>query len=549
MRWTVRCDCSSRSARGRRRPRLQPAGAGVDPAGRWRGDPSAGWHRHQGSAHRDRRRRAGAMVHRPLMASDARLRLRYIDLWRASRGEQVVVRRLAADRHGAGPGARCARACLVAVRRQEGRSAREGARVPVIEELLVHGGRLDLKDAQLDSLVEAQFSLLETIGRTRQRPQSAADKPESTADGDAGRTADRCHRSLSCLADQAAGQLVGCARLGRATARCRSRSKAASGTPSCVSTASMRGVSSSGRSEWQLFPVGPLAGRGRRCDRRDLADHAGLHGPGSLDKHGEVWSTKVDDGTHRPEPADCGAALRRRRETSRCSRGGSADRDCCCRTSVRPSVRRRRSTWPNPVKRVSTAPPGRVLPAREFDLPSLRAMDANILLAFDELDLGTGRLEPLAPMRAHLVLQDAVLTIKDIDARTASGSLAGMLSLDGRKPVAMWQSDLRWQEYPARKVAEPRSVTATTPAVYHGASGWPVTAGWSGQVDRPDPGQPEWHDAGTGARRQRLASDDRRRRPRYRAGAGGLDQGRRTAADELRAGRAEGRQGFDETRR
>jgi AsmA family protein len=89
---------------------------------------------------------------------------------------------------------------------------------------------------------------------------------------------------------------------------------------------------------------------------------------------------------------------------------------------------------------------GRVLPDRPFDLPSLRAMNANVLVDIDTVDLGSGRLEPLKPLRAHLVLADAVLVLRDIDARTGQGRLAGTVQLDGRSAaIALWNADVRWE--------------------------------------------------------------------------------------------------------
>ena len=88
--------------------------------------------------------------------------------------------------------------------------------------------------------------------------------------------------------------------------------------------------------------------------------------------------------------------------------------------------------------------PGRVLPDRPFDLPALRAMNANVLIDVDSVDLGSGLLEPLKPLRAHLVLTDAVLSLRDLDARTGQGRLAGNVQLDGREALALWTADLRW---------------------------------------------------------------------------------------------------------
>jgi hypothetical protein len=80
----------------------------------------------------------------------------------------------------------------------------------------------------------------------------------------------------------------------------------------------------------------------------------------------------------------------------------------------------------------------RVIPDRKFDLPSLRAMDANVLIDIAMFDPGTTIIEPLRPVHAHLLLADGVLTIADFDGRTAQGRLAGFLQLDGRGKQALW---------------------------------------------------------------------------------------------------------------
>ncbi|MBC8058688.1 MAG: AsmA family protein, partial [Rhizobiales bacterium] len=99
----------------------------------------------------------------------------------------------------------------------------------------------------------------------------------------------------------------------------------------------------------------------------------------------------------------------------------------------------------NAPPKASSDTPGRVLPDREFDLPSLRAMNANVLVDIDNLDLGSSVLEPLKPLRTHIVLTDGVLTLRDFDARTGQGRLYGMLQLDGRKAPAIWNADMRWE--------------------------------------------------------------------------------------------------------
>ncbi len=92
-----------------------------------------------------------------------------------------------------------------------------------------------------------------------------------------------------------------------------------------------------------------------------------------------------------------------------------------------------------------TTPEGKVIPVREFDLPSLKAMNANVLINFAMLDLNTSVLEPIEPLSAHLVLNQGVLTIKDIEARTASGEVKGYLTLEALNKAAQFNTDLSWK--------------------------------------------------------------------------------------------------------
>lgn len=109
---------------------------------------------------------------------------------------------------------------------------------------------------------------------------------------------------------------------------------------------------------------------------------------------------------------------------------------------------------------------GKVLPTRPFDLASLRVMDADVRIALDELNLDTPKLEPLRPLRAHLLLNAGVLELAELDARTAEGALTGRVQLDGRGDTALWKADVRWSAVLlqrwlrlARKEGEPAWVT------------------------------------------------------------------------------------------
>ena len=110
-----------------------------------------------------------------------------------------------------------------------------------------------------------------------------------------------------------------------------------------------------------------------------------------------------------------------------------------------------------PAGEKTVAPNGRKLPQREFDLPSLRAMNANVRIAVTQLELGSVFARPLSPLRAVLILKDGVLTIDAIDATTADGRLRGKLRLDGSRRPASWAADLRWNDIDlARWLSQPR---------------------------------------------------------------------------------------------
>jgi AsmA family protein len=88
---------------------------------------------------------------------------------------------------------------------------------------------------------------------------------------------------------------------------------------------------------------------------------------------------------------------------------------------------------------------GRVLPQREFDIPSLQRMNADVLLRLDRLDLGTAQLESLAPLQGRVRLQRGVLGVQELLARTAAGTLRGELTVDAHTPqMPQWRADLRW---------------------------------------------------------------------------------------------------------
>lgn len=87
----------------------------------------------------------------------------------------------------------------------------------------------------------------------------------------------------------------------------------------------------------------------------------------------------------------------------------------------------------------------RLLPQHQFHLPALRAMNADLKLALQRVELSGRAVQDFAPLEGHLRLKDQVLTVTDLLARTSGGELRGSLSLDARSAQRpLWQADLRW---------------------------------------------------------------------------------------------------------
>jgi uncharacterized protein involved in outer membrane biogenesis len=89
-------------------------------------------------------------------------------------------------------------------------------------------------------------------------------------------------------------------------------------------------------------------------------------------------------------------------------------------------------------------PSGKLFPDKQFNIPSLQQMNADVRVDLLRADLHTARLEPFTPLKARVGLKDGVLTLDDIDASTSGGQLRGQLVLDGRQVKdPKWTGDLR----------------------------------------------------------------------------------------------------------
>lgn len=398
-----------------------------------------------------------------LLARDARLTLGYADLWRASRGEPLHIREL--------------RAALLDgqfERQADGRASwqfgkntnmpdtePQSTRLPVFGRLQVDSGSVVLRDALMGIELDGRFSLVDgaNVSVVASAASSAASGAAGLATGNAPGNASSISPGLyfsakgvyrkqpltieahalavlpAIAADAATVALPVTlkAQIGRATLAFEGTATDALHLTALQGRFSVQGPS--------LAAVGDPLGV-------TLPTTAPFRTEGLIAKQGVVWNTVIEKMsigasrltgafTYDPRPrlpllsgrlsgpklmlADLGPAV------------GAPVRDTTVPASAVPS---------RPAATDSGR--GRMLPNREFDLPSLRAMNANVLIDIDSLDTSSSLLEPLKPFHTHLVLSDGVLTLRDVDARTAQGRLYGTVQLDGRSKLALWTADLRW---------------------------------------------------------------------------------------------------------
>ena len=95
----------------------------------------------------------------------------------------------------------------------------------------------------------------------------------------------------------------------------------------------------------------------------------------------------------------------------------------------------------------------RVLPDKEFDIPSLKAMDADVGVAIDEFSPGTQVLQSIRNLRANIQLSGGTLKVSSLKGDIAGGSMSGDLAYDasaeGRPP--RWDAKLKWTSIDLRQ--------------------------------------------------------------------------------------------------
>jgi AsmA family protein len=78
----------------------------------------------------------------------------------------------------------------------------------------------------------------------------------------------------------------------------------------------------------------------------------------------------------------------------------------------------------------SKARPGKLFPDESLDFTTYGRMNADIDVHLDAVDLGSAFRQKISPLKLHLTLIKHKLSLADLEASTAQGSLSGALSID-----------------------------------------------------------------------------------------------------------------------
>jgi len=356
-----------------------------------------------------------------LDARDVQLRWRWADLWRWRQGERLRIRSLQAstlDAH--------------LIRRAQGLASWQGdnaekkkdTELPVFGQLVVGQGRIVWVDQPLevDLLIQLQ-------GREGTQTEAAA--------GFDGRIEGRYRGLPLKLQVQTGGAL---ALLGDAQSE-----KETPWVPltvrGTVASSSLefdgRAAALLGSPRWDgaLHVKGPSLAQVGRPLGVTLPQTPPFDLHGHIAQTAGVWALRVDKATVGSSQLEGELRFDQHAQPRRLT--GQLSGPKLALADLGPAVGARSAGLPD------ATPPGRVLPHRHFDLPSLQAMDADVQMDVDTLDFGSAQLAPLRGLKTRIRLDGGVLRLQDLQARVAGGQFKGSTQLDANAEPARWQARLQ----------------------------------------------------------------------------------------------------------
>ncbi len=359
-------------------------------------------------------------------ADNVRLALRYVDIWRAYKGKPLRIKNLQATKLDG-----------YLVRKSDGRATwqfsdkprdpNQPIQIPMFDALQVNNGQLHVDDAPLKSKIEAKLSL---TNQTKDVQISTANNRQVNTN-QLNASAKGTYQSLPLKIElQTTGAMpsklgkaeklpLGIklnATVGRANLKFNGNTQDVMHMDNFAGSFALKGPS--------LAAVGDLV-------NVTLPTTSAFNTSGKIDKQNLIW--QVDVNKMAIGDSDLKGNFSYDKSLKVPLLKGKLGGEKLVITDLGPAFGATDDKNPN-----------KVLPSRPFDLASLRKMNADVQVDIHYLDLKSSFLEPLNPLKGHIQLKNAVLSLNDIQASTADGRLTGRAGLDGRGSKALWDTKLAW---------------------------------------------------------------------------------------------------------